>query len=56
MEKGLGKETKRFRLSIISGLLAWMVADVQMNHGSSAAHTQWFSHLNIRADNHDIII
>ena len=33
-----------------------MLADVQMNHGGSAVHAQWFSHLNIRADDHDIII
>ena len=33
-----------------------MLADVQMNHGSSTAHVQWFSHLKIRADDCDIII
>ena len=39
-EKGLGKETTRFRLSIIFGFLAWTPADVQTNHGSSTAHVQ----------------
>ena len=32
-----------------------MPVDVQMNHGSSSAHVQWFSCLKIRADDHDII-
>ena len=33
-----------------------MLVDAQMNHGSSAAHVQWFSCLKIREDDHDIII
>ena len=33
-----------------------MPADVQMNHGSSDAHVQWFSHCKIRADFHDVMI
>ena len=32
-----------------------MLADVQMNVGSSSAHVQWFSCWKIRADGHDII-
>ena len=43
-EKGLGKEMIRFRLSVIFGFLAWMLVDVQMNHGSSVVHAHWFSH------------
>ena len=31
-------------------------AGVQMNHGSSSPHAQWFSHQNGGADNCDIII
>ena len=50
---GLGKETTRFPLSVIFGIFAM---DVQMNHGCSAAHAQWFSHQKIRADDHDVII
>ena len=46
----------RFGLSIMLGFLAWMLADVQTNHGSSTAHEQWFSCQKIRADDHDIII
>ena len=34
----------------------WTPADVQMNHGSSNAQVQWFSHQKIQADDHDIII
>ena len=56
MEKGLGKETKRFGASVIFSTFVWMLADVQMNCGSSAAHAQWFSCLKIRADDCDIII
>ena len=34
----------------------WMPADLQMNHGSSDAHVQWFSYQKIGADDHDIMI
>ena len=49
------KEMKRFRAFIVFGVSAWMLADVQMNHGSSNMHAQWFSHWKIRADDHDIM-
>ena len=49
------KETKRFRAFIIFGVPVWMLADVQMNHGGSNVHVQWFSHWKIRADDHDIM-
>ena len=55
-ENEVKKETKRFWAFVVFGALAWMPADVQMNHGSSDAHVQWFSHWKIRADNHDIMI
>ena len=32
----------------------WMPMDVQMNHGSSNAHVQWFSCQKNGADDHDI--
>ena len=54
MKIGLGKR-QRFRAFIVFGVLVWMQADVQMNHGSSNVHAQWFSHWKIRVDNHDII-
>ena len=34
----------------------WMLADLQMNHGSSNAHVQWFPHQKNGADDHDIIV
>ena len=54
--KGIRKETKRFGAFIVFGVLAWMPADMQMNHGSYNAHAQWFSHWKMRADDHDILI
>ena len=53
--KGITKEMKRLGVLIVFGVLACTLADVQMNTGSSDVHVQWFSHLKIRADNHDII-
>ena len=47
---------KRFRAFVVFGVLAWMPADMQMNHGSSDAHVQQFSCKKIRADDHDISI
>ena len=41
---------------MVFGVTVWMQADMQMNHGSSNAHAQWFSHWKIRADDHDIMI
>ena len=49
------KETKRFGAFVVSWVSAWIPADVQMNHGSSNVHAQWFSHWEIRADDHDIM-
>ena len=43
-ETGFGKETMRFRISVIFVYLAWMLADAQMNYGGSSVHVQWFSH------------
>ena len=45
----------RFQTSVINGYLAWMLAGVQTNHGSSSVHVQWFSHQNGGADICDII-
>ena len=44
MEIGLGKRWRRFRAFVVFGVLVWTLADMQMNHGSSNAHAQWFSH------------
>ena len=29
---------------VTNGYLAWMLAGVQTNYGSSSVHAQWFSH------------
>ena len=42
--KGVRKEMKRFGAFVVFGVLAWMPTDTQMNHGSSDAHVQQFSH------------
>ena len=34
----------------------WTPVDLQMNHGGSNAHAQWFSCWKIQADDHDVII
>ena len=47
---------KRFRAFVVFGVLAWMPADTQMNHGSSNVHVQWFSCWKIRAYDHDVMI
>ena len=54
-ENRFGKEMMRFQTSVINGYLAWMPAGVQMNHGSSSAHVQWFSCQNGGADICDVI-
>ena len=41
---------------MVFGVLVWMLADLQMNHGSSDVHAQWFSCWKVRADDHDIMI
>ena len=58
MKTGLEKETTTFRsfhVKWLNGYLAWMLVSVQMNHGSSSAHVQWFSHQNGGAYIRDII-
>ena len=40
---------------IVTGILAAMLADVQMIYGISLAHVQWFSYQKSTADDHDII-
>ena len=42
--KGVRKEMKRFGAFVVFGVLVWMPADMQMNHGRSNVHVQWFSH------------
>ena len=42
-ENQVGKEMKRFGAFVVFGVLAGMLADMQMNHGGSNAHAQWFS-------------
>ena len=54
--KGIRKETKRFRAFVVFGVPVRMPVDMQMNHGSSNVHVQWFSCWKIRADNHDVLI
>ena len=38
------KEKKRFGAFVVSGVPVRMLADEQMNIGSSSVHAQWFSH------------
>ena len=45
----------RFQTSVINSYLVWTLAGAQMNHGSSSAHAQWFSHQNGGVDICDII-
>ena len=52
-ENRVRKETKRFGAFVVFGFPAWMQADVQMNHGGSNVHAQWFSCWKIRADDHN---
>ena len=47
---------KRFGAFVVFGVPVWMLADTQMNPGSSNVHAQWFSHWKVKADNHDILI
>ena len=54
-QKWVRKKTMRFQTSVINSYLAWMLAGVQMNHGGSSAHAQWFSCQNSGADIRDII-
>ena len=52
---GLRKRQRGLDAFVVSGVLAWTLADVQMNSGNSNAHAQWFSHLKFRADDCDDI-
>ena len=54
--KGIRKEMKRLGAFVVFGVLVWMLADTQTNHGSSNVHAQWFSRWKIRADNNDVLI
>ena len=49
------RKTEPNQTFITNGYLAWMPAGVQMNHGSSSVHVQWFSHQIGGADICDII-
>ena len=55
MEIGLRKRQRDSDAFIVFGVLAWTLADVQMNDDVSDAHAQWFSHWKIKADDCDII-
>ena len=57
----MGSEMRRQKTElnqtfITNSYLAWMLAGVQMNCGSSSTHVQWFSHQNGGADGRDITI
>ena len=52
---GSGKDGEVWMHLKYLGILAWMLADMQMNDNVSNAHSQWFSYQKIKADNHDII-
>ena len=54
MKTGL-KRDDEIPMFVINSYLAWMLVGVQMNHGSSSAHAQWFAHQNGGADICDII-
>ena len=43
MEIGLRKRQRGSDAFIVFRVLAWMLADVQMNGNVSDAHVQWFS-------------
>ena len=55
MKFGLRKRQQGLGVAIVTGILAVMLADVQMNYGISSAHVQWFSHGKGRVDDHDVI-
>ena len=40
MEKGLGKRQRGSEAFVVLRVLAWILADVQMNPGGSNAHVQ----------------
>ena len=51
----LRKRRRGLDAFVVFGVPAGMLADVQMNDGSSDVHALWFSHWQIRADDHDNI-
>ena len=55
MEIGLRKRWRGLDAFIVCRVPVWMLADVQMNDGTSGAPVQWFSHWKIRADDCDIM-
>ena len=55
MEIGLRKRQRGSDAFIVFGVLAWTLADVQMNDDVSNAHVQWFSHWKIKADDCDVM-
>ena len=55
MKIGLRKRWRGLDAFIVFGVLAWTLADEQMNSNVSNVHAQWFSHWKIKADDCDII-
>ena len=55
MEFELRKRCRGSDASIVTGIPAWMLADVQTNYSASSAHAQWFSYQKVKADNCDIM-
>ena len=55
MEIGLRKRWRGLDAFIVFRVLVWMLADAQTNDNVSNVHAQWFSHLKIKADEHDIM-
>ena len=55
MEIGLRKRWRGLDEFTVFRVLAWMLADVQMNGNGSNVHAQWFSCWKIKADDCDVI-
>ena len=55
MKIGLSKRWRGLDAIIVSGVLAWTLANAQMNGNVSDAHVQWFSCWKIRADDCDVM-
>ena len=54
-EIGLRKRQRGLDACIVFRVLAWTLADVQMNGNVSDVHAQWFSCWKIKADNCDVM-
>ena len=54
-EIGLRKRQRGLDAFIVFGVMAWMLADMQMNGDVSDVHAQQFSCWKIRADNCDVM-